>query len=46
MTAYKVPKYVEFRSTLPKTNIGKILRRALADESTAGAQDGVGSGTH
>jgi long-chain acyl-CoA synthetase len=32
MTAYKIPKYVEFRSELPKTNVGKILRRALRDE--------------
>ncbi|MCC6462106.1 MAG: AMP-binding protein [Saprospiraceae bacterium] len=32
MTGYKVPKYVEFRTDLPKTNVGKILRRALRDE--------------
>ena len=32
MTAYKIPKYVEFRTSLPKTNVGKILRRALRDE--------------
>jgi long-chain acyl-CoA synthetase len=32
LTAYKVPKYVYFRSELPKTNVGKILRRALRDE--------------
>jgi long-chain acyl-CoA synthetase len=32
LTAYKCPKYVEFRSELPKTNVGKILRRALRDE--------------
>lgn len=31
MTGYKVPKYVEFRRELPKTNVGKILRRALRD---------------
>ncbi|MBI3284896.1 MAG: long-chain-fatty-acid--CoA ligase [Burkholderiales bacterium] len=31
-TAYKKPKYIEFRSELPKTNVGKILRRALRDE--------------
>ncbi|HBD23096.1 MAG TPA: long-chain fatty acid--CoA ligase [Oceanospirillaceae bacterium] len=31
MTAYKVPKLVEFRDELPKTNVGKILRRALRD---------------
>ena len=29
LTAYKVPKYVEFRTDLPKTNVGKILRREL-----------------
>lgn len=29
LTAYKVPKFVEFRKELPKTNVGKILRRAL-----------------
>ncbi|MBS0248817.1 MAG: long-chain-fatty-acid--CoA ligase [Proteobacteria bacterium] len=31
LAAYKVPKYVEFRNELPKTNVGKILRRALRD---------------
>ncbi len=33
LTRYKVPKEVEFRTELPKTNIGKILRRALRDSS-------------
>ena len=32
MTGYKVPKQIEFRDDLPKTNVGKILRRALRDE--------------
>ena len=32
MTAYKVPKHVEFRKELPKTNVGKILRRELKEE--------------
>ncbi len=32
MTNYKHPKIVEFRDELPKTNVGKILRRALRDE--------------
>lgn len=32
MTAYKVPKNIEFREDLPKTNVGKILRRELRDE--------------
>jgi long-chain acyl-CoA synthetase len=35
LTAYKRPKYVEFRSELPKTNVGKILRRALREEKKA-----------
>jgi long-chain acyl-CoA synthetase len=32
LTGYKRPKYVEFRTELPKTNVGKILRRELRDE--------------
>ncbi|MBY0239948.1 MAG: long-chain-fatty-acid--CoA ligase [Burkholderiaceae bacterium] len=32
LTAYKKPKYIEFRDELPKTNVGKILRRELRDE--------------
>jgi long-chain acyl-CoA synthetase len=35
LTGYKRPKYVEFRTELPKTNVGKILRRALRDERKA-----------
>ena len=35
LTGYKCPKYIEFRSDLPKTNVGKILQRALRDEKTA-----------
>ena len=35
LTGYKVPKMVEFREELPKTNVGKILRRELRDEETA-----------
>ncbi|MBP6218802.1 MAG: AMP-binding protein [Oligoflexales bacterium] len=31
LTAYKVPKFVEFRTELPKTNVGKILRRSLKE---------------
>ncbi|WP_252363555.1 hypothetical protein, partial [Escherichia coli] len=30
---YKVPKLVEFRDELPKSNVGKILRRELRDEA-------------
>jgi long-chain acyl-CoA synthetase len=33
LTAYKVPKKFEFRDELPKTNVGKILRRELRDEA-------------
>jgi len=33
MTGYKVPRHIEFRQELPKTNVGKILRRALRDEA-------------
>ncbi len=32
LTGYKVPKHVYFRDELPKTNVGKILRRALRDD--------------
>ena len=35
LTGYKRPKYVEFRAELPKTNVGKILRRALREEKQA-----------
>ena len=31
LTGYKVPRFVEFRDSLPKSNVGKILRRALRD---------------
>ncbi|MBB3868078.1 acyl-CoA synthetase (AMP-forming)/AMP-acid ligase II [Parageobacillus toebii NBRC 107807] len=33
LAAYKVPHIVEFRAELPKTNVGKILRRALREEA-------------
>lgn len=35
LTGYKRPRYIEFRTELPKTNVGKILRRALRDEAAA-----------
>ncbi|MBE0464780.1 MAG: AMP-binding protein [Halomonadaceae bacterium] len=35
LTGYKVPKYIEFRDELPKTNVGKVLRRELRDEKPA-----------
>lgn len=37
LTGYKRPKLIEFRSELPKTNVGKILRRELRDAKTAAA---------
>ena len=37
LAAYKVPAQIEFRAELPKSNIGKILRRALRDEAEAGS---------
>ena len=33
LAGYKRPKHIEFRETLPKTNVGKILRRELRDEA-------------
>ena len=33
LTGYKVPRFVEFRDELPKSNVGKILRRELRDTS-------------
>ncbi len=33
LTAYKVPKQVEFISEIPKTNVGKVLRRELKANS-------------
>ncbi|WP_353149224.1 AMP-binding protein [Pollutimonas bauzanensis] len=38
LTAYKRPHLFEFRTELPKSNVGKILRRALRDEALAGAR--------
>ncbi|HBO37276.1 MAG TPA: long-chain-fatty-acid--CoA ligase FadD [Pasteurellaceae bacterium] len=35
LTGYKIPKDIEFRDELPKTNVGKILRRVLRDEELA-----------
>jgi long-chain acyl-CoA synthetase len=35
LTGYKQPKFVEFRTELPKTNVGKILRRELRDPPPA-----------
>jgi long-chain acyl-CoA synthetase len=38
LTAYKCPKRIEFRTELPKTNVGKILRKALREEEIAKAK--------
>ncbi len=35
LTGYKVPKLIEFKEDLPKTNVGKILRRVLREENDA-----------
>jgi long-chain acyl-CoA synthetase len=40
LTAYKVPKLYEFRSELPKTMVGKVLRRALVEEERRKAEKG------
>jgi long-chain acyl-CoA synthetase len=37
LTGYKIPKYVEFRTELPKTPVGKVLRRELRDAPKAKA---------
>jgi long-chain acyl-CoA synthetase len=38
LTAYKVPKVVEFRDSLPRTVVGKVLRRVLVEEERAKAE--------
>jgi long-chain acyl-CoA synthetase len=38
LTGYKKPKFIEFRDELPKTNVGKILRRELRDAQLAAMQ--------
>ena len=35
LTGYKLPRYIEFRTDLPKSNVGKILRRELRDDQPA-----------
>ena len=46
LAGYKVPKYVEFRDELPKTVVGKLLRRVLRDEGGAHSDGTAGtSGT-
>ena len=41
LTGYKIPKHIEFRSELQKTNVGKVLRRALRDEAETVNADNV-----
>ncbi len=41
LTGYKRPKYIEFRNELPKSNVGKILRRKLRDEDRDRAEAGA-----
>jgi long-chain acyl-CoA synthetase len=40
MAAYKVPRFVEFRDDLPKTMVGKVLRRALVEQELARQEGG------
>lgn len=42
LTGYKVPRFFEFRSELPKTTVGKVLRRALQEEERARISRGTG----
>jgi len=42
LTGYKVPRHVEFRNELPKTPIGKVLRRALREEVSPAANVSTG----
>jgi long-chain acyl-CoA synthetase len=43
LAAYKVPKLIEFRDSLPETLVGKVLRRVLADEEKQRAKASAGS---
>ena len=45
LAPYKAPKELEFREELPKSAVGKLLRRVLADEARAQAVTGTGAGT-
>ena len=44
LAPYKAPKAVEFRETLPKSTVGKLLRRVLADEERARAEAAPATG--
>jgi long-chain acyl-CoA synthetase len=41
LTGYKRPRHIEFRKELPKTNVGKILRRELRDDATKKMKESV-----
>ncbi len=43
LVAYKVPRHVEFRDSLPKTQVGKVLRRELVKEHVAGHTQALGA---
>jgi long-chain acyl-CoA synthetase len=45
LTGYKVPHHIYFRSELPKSNVGKILRRDLRDELRKAAADSAATST-
>ena len=45
LAPYKAPKELEFRETLPKSTVGKLLRRVLAEEARTAAMTGTGAGT-
>jgi long-chain acyl-CoA synthetase len=45
LAPYKAPKALEFRETLPKSTVGKLLRRVLAEEARAAALAGTDAGT-
>ncbi|MEH6824719.1 MAG: AMP-binding protein [Motiliproteus sp.] len=46
LTAYKIPSQVEFRSELPRSNIGKVLRRGLRDEELQKRLDSANGGSY
>jgi long-chain acyl-CoA synthetase len=41
LTAYRTPKQIELRDTLPETMVGKVLRRVLAEEERQKAVSGA-----
>jgi len=41
LPSYKVPQYIEFRDMLPKSKVGKLLRREMRDEEARKRQDGI-----